>query len=313
MRSLQAFCALEECRQFTAAAKRCNVTQSAFSQMIGRLEEQVGMRLFDRDTRSVRLTAEGALFSIKAREILDHVARAMAEMHDYATKQHGRLAMAMVPSLAGSWAPALLDRYRAQYPGIALEIFDTYSERCLQLLRENKVDFAVTAQPGNPGEFLTRTLFEERFYLACAAAQAPKRSGQIALHRIRGLPVIHLVHTEGIRAISAGQMHQLRPLLRTAGAHDVGIEVEHAATLAGMVGQGLGFGVVPQSMANYFAGPAIVMLPIPRNDLRRPLFLIRRHWDSLPPAAAAFVELMQANLPAGASPATSNETASRER
>lgn len=299
VRLLQAFCALEECRQFTAAAKRCNVTQSAFSQMIGRLEEQVGMRLFDRDTRSVRLTAEGALFSTKAHAILEHIARALSEMHDYANKRQGRLALAMVPSLAGSWAPSLLDRYRGQFPGISLEISDTYSERCLQLLRENKVEFAVTAQPGNSGEFLTRTLFEERFYLVCAKQHAPKPSGQIALREIRGLPTINLVHTEGIRAVSAGQMHQLRPLLRTAGTHDVGIEVEHAATLAGLVAQGLGCSVVPQSMTNHFKLPGVVLLPMSRAALRRPIFLVRRHWDSVTPAAAAFIDLMNANPPSG--------------
>ena len=62
-RLIDAFQALEETRRFAVAAKRCHVSRSAFSQMIGRLEEQVGARLFDRDTRNVALTPEGEVFS----------------------------------------------------------------------------------------------------------------------------------------------------------------------------------------------------------------------------------------------------------
>jgi len=300
VRLLHAFRALEESGRFTLAAKRCNVTQSAFSQMIGRLEEQVGTRLFDRDTRSVRLTAEGALFSEKVRDILKHIDRAMQEMRDYTNKRHGHMALAMIPSLAGSWAPALLRRYREAYPGISMEIFDTYSERCLQLLRKDRVEFAITAQPGNRSEFLVSPLFGERFYLVCSQRHAPKQSGQVSLRDLRGLPIIHLIHTESIRAISADQMHQLRPMLRAAGVLDTGIEVEHASTLAGLVQQGLGCSVVPHSLTNQFNLNGVLMLPFARAALLRQIFLVRQHWATLTPAASEFIAMMQATLPDGA-------------
>ncbi len=313
VRLLKAFCALEECLQFTLAAKRCNLTQSAFSQLIGRLEQQVGMRLFERDTRSVRLTAEGKLFSAKAREILEHIERAMLEVQNYADKQHGRLAFAMVPSLAGAWAPTLLERFHNAHPAITLQIFDTYSERCLQLLREKQVDFGVTAQPGDPGEFLTSTLFEERFYLVCASKHAPTKSRAVFLRDLRGVPIIHLVQTESVRVVSASQMHHLRPMLRAAGAQDVGIEVEHASTLAGLVKQGIGCSVVPESMANQFKIDGIVSVPVSRSAFRRSIFLVQRQWDSLSPAAAVFIELMKAHLPQGAIAAKHNNKPTHQR
>lgn len=298
VKSLEAFCALQECRQFTAAAKRCNVTQSAFSQIIARLETQVGMQLFDRDTRSVRLTAEGELFSVKAREILNHIRRALTEMQDYANKEFGRLSLAIVPSLAASWLPSLLEQFRSLYPGITLDLYDTYSERCLQLLRESKVDIAVVALPGNDGECLTETLAEELFYLVAPKRWAPKHVDQLVLQDMKGFPIIHLVHTESIRAVSAGVPYQLRPLLREIGVQECGFEVEHAATLAGLVGQGLGGSVVPESMLNHFKRPGVVCLPINPEAMHRPIFIVRRQWSSLPPAAASFVEMMRAQPPA---------------
>lgn len=297
VKSLEAFFALKECRQFTSAAKRCHVTQSAFSQIIARLEAQIGMRLFDRDTRSVRLTAEGELFALKAQEILSHIDRAVTDMQDYANKRWGRLALAIVPSLAGSWLPGLVRQYRQIYPGITLDLHDTSSERCLQLLRSSKVDIAVTAQPGNHGECLTDILSEEPFYLVCSERHAPKRKRPLTLRDLHGVPVIHLVHTEHVRAISSGDTHPLRPLLRDAGVQEVGIEVEHATTLAGLVAQGLGTSVVPHSMLDYFQLPSLLCLPISRTAMRRPIFIVRRQWDSLPPAAATFVEMMHAQPP----------------
>jgi len=302
VKSLEAFCALEECRQFTAAARRCNVTQSAFSQIIARLEAQVGMKLFDRDTRSVRLTAEGELFAVKARDILHHIRRSIAEMQDYSNKRFGRLALAVVPSLAASWLPPLIEQYRKAHPEITLDLYDTYSERCLQLLRESKVDIAVTAQPGNEGECTTETLAEENFYLVASTRTAPKISGGLALADLCGVPIIHLVHTESIRTISKGITHHLRPLLREAGVQECGIEVEHAATLAGLVAQGVGCSVVPQAMLNYFKQPGIACLLISSDAMRRPVFLVQRQWSSLPPAAASFAELMRAHPPEQAIP-----------
>jgi len=301
VRLLNAFCALEETRQFTLAAQRCNVTQSAFSQMISRLESQVGIRLFDRDTRSVRLTAEGAIFSEKARDILKHIDHAMVEIHDYANKRRGHLALAMVPSLAGSWLPELLRRYHEAYPGISIEVFDTYSERCLQLLRERRVEFAIATQSGNPREFLTTPLFEERFYLICSARHAPARTlRQVSLKDLQGLPVIHLIHTEGVCTVSAARTHQLREMLRAAGMLDTGIEVEHASTLAGLVRQGLGCSVIPHSMLNQFDQEGVLLLPFSRSTLRRVIFLVRQNWASLTAAAAEFVALMQEKIPEGA-------------
>ena len=83
-RLIDAFLALEETRRFAVAARRCNVSASAFSQMIGRLEEQVGARLFDRDTRNVALTPEGQAFSAGAHRIADEIRATLSDLKDRA-------------------------------------------------------------------------------------------------------------------------------------------------------------------------------------------------------------------------------------
>jgi LysR family carnitine catabolism transcriptional activator len=294
---IEAFIALEDCLQFTQGAKRCNVSQSAFSQMIARLEAQVGARLFDRDTRSVRLTPEGELFSRKARKIALDIDSALMEMRDYTEKRRGKLALAVPPSLAADWVPSILHKYRELYPGISLELFDTYSERGLQLLRECRVEIAVTAQPGNTGEFSARLLFEEPFQLACHTGHAIATRQELQLDDFADLPMIHLVSTESIRVTSNSKLHKLRPLLRELHVRETGLEVEHLATLAGLIDRGMGVSVVPQLSLSQFGRTNVAMVPISRQAFMRQIFMVKRHGQSLSPAGAAFVELMEESLP----------------
>ena len=104
-RLIDAFLALEETRRFAIAAERCHVSPSAFSQMITRLEEKVGARLFDRDTRNVSLTAEGEIFSKGAHRIANEITNSIAELRDRASCAVGRVAIAAPPSLSASWLP----------------------------------------------------------------------------------------------------------------------------------------------------------------------------------------------------------------
>jgi DNA-binding transcriptional LysR family regulator len=87
---LDAFLALEETQRFSLAAERCHVSASAISQMISRLEENVGFKLFDRNTRHVSLTPEGEIFSIGAHRISNEMTNMVNEVKFRATKNSGR-------------------------------------------------------------------------------------------------------------------------------------------------------------------------------------------------------------------------------
>ena len=86
---LRCFLALVDEGQFTVAAEQCHLTQSALSQMISRLEERVGVLLFDRDSRSVTVTSEGRRLAETARRITSDLDRAIADLRDIATLQNG--------------------------------------------------------------------------------------------------------------------------------------------------------------------------------------------------------------------------------
>lgn len=115
-RQLRAFIALNEQRNFTRAAQTCHLSQPAFSALIRALEDGVGTRLFDRDTRSVQLTSEGELFVDPARRLLDDMQHMLSDLEDHVQKRKGRAALAALPSLAAGWLPGIFARFRSMHP-----------------------------------------------------------------------------------------------------------------------------------------------------------------------------------------------------
>ncbi|HEY9320647.1 MAG TPA: LysR family transcriptional regulator, partial [Achromobacter sp.] len=99
-RQLRAFVALADERHFTRAAQRCHLTQPAFSALIRSLEDSAGLRLFDRNTRHVELTAEGRVLDASARRLLADMDLVMEDLRDHAARRRGRVALAALPSLA---------------------------------------------------------------------------------------------------------------------------------------------------------------------------------------------------------------------
>lgn len=104
-RQLRAFATLAEQRSFTRAAQLCHLSQPAFSALIRTLEDALGTRLFDRDTRSVQLTPEGRLFEGAAQRLLDDMRGAVADLADHVERRgpcaRGRPALARRGLAAG--------------------------------------------------------------------------------------------------------------------------------------------------------------------------------------------------------------------
>ena len=155
-RQLRAFLALAELKSFTRAAHRCHLSQPAFSALVRSLEESLGARLFDRDTRNVELTVEGKLLEEPARRLLADFEGLVADMGDRVARRKGRVSVAALPSLAAGWLPALFAEFRHANPGVDLALHDTLSDQCLELVRAGRADFALAATGPESPEWATR-------------------------------------------------------------------------------------------------------------------------------------------------------------
>ncbi|MGV3727836.1 LysR family transcriptional regulator [Hydrogenophaga sp.] len=281
-RDLDAFLALAQTQHFTRAAERCHLSQSAFSQKISRIEAAAGLRLFERSTRLVTLTPEGEVFVEEARRIRSDLRQALIGLQDLAQRRIGRVAVAVLPSVAAEWMPAVIARYRAANPRIKVELFDSLASTCISMLRDGRVDIAITAGE-ELQEFDCQVLRRERYFLVCRDDHplAPRRS--VTLAQAMGSDMMHLARSSSVRQHLQGQQ----------GVSDApvdGLEVEHLATLSALIAQGLGVSVVPELTLFHFRRDRLRAIPIRDPQLRRPIVLARPKGKALSIAAQAMVE-----------------------
>jgi len=283
---LRAFLALADTRHFTRAAERCTLSQSAFSQLIRRLEEEAGTPLFNRTTRNVTLTAEGELFAERARRLLADIEASFADLKDRASGRKGRASVAALPSLAAHMLPGIFAAYRKRFPGVALELFDALSDRCLEFLRDGRVDFALTAPGPRLAEFQSWLILSEGFYLVCRRDHRLAARKTVRLEDLADLEWIHLARNSSVR-------QHVEPVLGKMHVRYSGFEVEQLATVAGLIAAGLGISVLPELTLYQFNRPELVAIPVEGKNLMRPIFVVQRKDATLSPPADILLKMIE--------------------
>ena len=290
-RQLRAFLALADQRNFTRAATTCHLSQPAFSALIRALEDDLGTRLFDRDTRSVQLTPEGRLFEGSARRLLEDMGGAIRDLADHVERRKGRVRVAALPSLAAGWLPGVFAEFMQKWPGITINLNDALSDACLALVRGGQADFALAASgaAGSEGNDLrSQKLCTDRFHLVCRADHPLAHEPRLTLRKIAPWPFIQMARNSSVRQSLDAALHPMR-------MNQV-FEVEHLATVMGLVEAGLGVSIVPALTLFHFRRESLVTRPLPVAALTRTVHLVQRREGSLSIAAQSLHDLIVERL-----------------
>ncbi|MEU4236799.1 LysR family transcriptional regulator [Actinoplanes sp. NPDC026619] len=148
LRQLRYFVAVAEHLSFTRAARDLHLAQQSLSQQIGALERQLGVRLFDRDTRGTRLAPAGAAFLPEARAVLERAEAAVAVAR---RAGHGHLDLGFLSSTANYMLPAIVRAIRERLPELTLTTHDLAIGDLVAGLRDGRLDVAFTRPPLVPG------------------------------------------------------------------------------------------------------------------------------------------------------------------
>jgi LysR family carnitine catabolism transcriptional activator len=276
---LRAFVQLAELKSFTRAAAASHLSQPAFSALIRALESEVGVRLFDRSTRHVDLTVEGREFLDGAQRVLAEMESALANVRERVALKRGRVALALLPSLAAGWLPNVLAAFHADFPDIELEVFDVLSENCVENVRSGRADIAIAATRVDTPELRAEPFLTDEFFLVA-------RRGHPSLARPDPKPrdlvpfdFVHLSRNSSVRQYldAATLPLKMRSLM----------EVDQLATVMGMVRAGIGITVVPALTLFHFQHPDVETRLLRWPGLRRSIYLIRRRDKGLSVAANA--------------------------
>lgn len=144
-RQLKIFVALSHSLSFSRCAEQLHVTQPTLSKIVREIEETIGVQLFERTTRSVRLTNEGAILLPIASRMIESYDAGLVELQGLAKGHAQTLSVAATPSIAAFLLPGCIKRMRSEFPDVQVKVHDVSAELSLELLRGRKVGVALTA------------------------------------------------------------------------------------------------------------------------------------------------------------------------
>lgn len=140
LQQLKYLLAIDRCRNFARAAEELDVTQPTLSAMLVKLEEELGVTLFERSNKQVRPTAAGLAVIRQAERSLREIDRIHEMLADFKEKVEGPLSLAVAPSIAPYIVPQFIRRYTEQYPQVELSIVDQKADEMMGALLQGKID-----------------------------------------------------------------------------------------------------------------------------------------------------------------------------
>jgi len=243
LRDLQYLVALAETGHFGEAAERCHVSQPTLSAQIKKLEEYLGVQLFERQPRKVTLTDVG-------RRILERARRVTQEAEDIRELARasrdpltGKLKVGLIPTIAPYLLPRIAARLRKRLPELQLMLYEYQTGPLLGKLRDGELDLAILALPADTTALETRSLFAESFLVAM-----PRN------HRLTARKRLKPSDLAGETLLLLEDGHCLRDqALEVCGNVPVGEDQDFRATsletLRQMVAAGLGVTLIPRLAA----------------------------------------------------------------
>ena len=278
---LQAFLAVAECGSFSVAAEQLYLTQPAVSKRIAGLEEDLGVKLFERLSKQVILTEAGKQLWPRARRIVQEMADCRQVLTDLGGTVSGVLQLATSHHIGLHRLPAVLRQYSLAYPQVELAIRFMDSEQGCAAVAAGSLEMAVVTLPREPVARLElRRIWDDPLAVMVSRTHPLAREGE---GRLLTYPAIVPERgTETRRLIDAS--------LLAAGLHfRTGVETNYLETIRMLVMAGLGWSVLPLSMHN----EELVCIAVSGVAVHRQLGLVLRGGATLSRAGQAFVELLQ--------------------
>ena len=244
LRQLQHFVAVAEEKQFTRAARRVNIVQSALSTSIRLLEAELDAKLFVRSTRQVRLTSAGRVFLDKARVALQAIREAQDAVAAVQGMARGTLSIGTVQSLPAFLdLPSLLAQFHAQYPAIEVRLCQDNSSQLLQKVRAGRLDLAFLPVCEPTSDVATRMIACEALVVVCAPEHALAGRYEVSLAALKDEPFVDFEPGWGTRKLVD------RGFLTAGVERHIAFEVSDLNTLVELVGRGLGIALLPEAIA----------------------------------------------------------------
>jgi DNA-binding transcriptional LysR family regulator len=289
-RQLHAVLAVAEYNSFIAAAAFLKTSQPSLTRTIMRVEDVLGVRLFDRSTRRVAITAAGKEFVAVAERMLNDLRISIRSMREVGEEQRGQIIISSIMSVANALIPAVAAKYRASRPGIEIMLREGVHGAVLEDIRSGTADLGATYVDNVPDFVEAKRVSREVFVVILprghALTEIAKRSA-VTLTELVNFPLVSLPHESRTRRTIDG------------AASSAGLTLRHVATVTqfttmmSFVRAGVGIAVVPSGAIAGLLGKDLAVLKLIRPRLSRDVGLIWLRERELTPAARGFALIFE--------------------
>ena len=289
-RQLHAVLAVAEYNSFIAAAAFLKTSQPALTRTIKRVEDVLGVRLFDRSTRRVAITTAGREFVALAERMLNDLRISIGSMRQISEQQRGQIIISSIMSVANGLLPAIVAKYRASRPGIEIILREGVHGTVLDDIRSGTADLGATYVDDVPdfveAKRVSREVFEVILPRSHPLTKRARRSS-VTLTELVSFLLVSLPHESRTRRIIDGAASTAGHTLQHVAT------VTQFATMMSFVRAGVGIAIVPSGAIAGLLGRDIAVLALTKPRLSRDVGLIWLRERELTPAAQGFAVLFE--------------------
>ena len=281
MSKYKVFCTVVELGSFTAAAERLNYSQSAVSQTIRTLEQELGATLIARQKHRLQLTRDGEDYLPYLQEIAAAEGRLERKKTELSQLQNSEIRLGTFTSISRTYLPPRIQAFSARYPGVRFSMRQGEYDEIAQWISDGRIDLGFTnmdAYPPQEGALL----YEDRMTAVLPRSHRLASRPEISLSDLADEPFLMLDEGKFSVAMRAFEKEGLRP--------DVRYLVYDDYTILSMVQLGLGNSLLYERVARGFEDQ-VALVPL-RNAPTRPVALTWKNWNTLSYAARSFADFL---------------------
>lgn len=259
LRHLNYFVAIASTGGFGRAARQLHVSQSAISEQIRNLEDELGTTLFDRSQRQIRLTAQGELFLVGAQATLQAADRAVQSVQQSLRGEVGNLTIGFFVGGNGSFFPTAIRNFRERHSGINLRLVEMMPVRQLDALLSGDIDVAFTRPlPTHLHDQLSfKLVYTEPLYAVLPKEHAAARQNQVSIHSLQEERFV-MVERSGSPVV----FDKVISLCNDAGfSPNIAATASVSSGVLALVEAGEGISIIPEG-SRFLATSEIIFVPL---------------------------------------------------
>jgi DNA-binding transcriptional LysR family regulator len=289
---LQAFVSIAERGSFHAAASYLNLSQTALSHRIRKLEDSLRTQLLMRTTRQVTLTPAGAALLPRARKLFEELGFAIEELRGAASETDERVIVSCLPTVAMQCLPRAMAQFARARPGVQVKVFDNSASEIAERVQAGDAEFGITIVAANRFDLEVKPIAKEPFVLLCHKSLAVASERSLTWAQLEDVPLVRVSAETGNRILIDDALGSRRETLSWQ------YEVQRVTTAVRVVRAGLGAAIVPRLGYDAAEADDTVAVPLRSPSVSRTLGVVTRKGVPLSPLARELLKHVTASLKA---------------